>query len=127
MTKLRELYRLMNVSAITKTLQAHRKTLGRDRKNASEEPISGTFKVHTSYAENLKPTSKSGVSSPYLLAKVPEGTIMPPEEELPSSKKKRVPSDNPPPPTPPVVLTGSSCELFRFEFPLLKTYTLGHV
>ena len=108
---------MMNVSAITKTVQNHQKTIKLQSSNAdtTEEFISGTFKIHVSYGENLKPTLKSGSSNPYLLVRVPEGTVKPPEEAPPATKKTMSPSsDEPTPPAPqPTILSGSSCEVFR--------------
>ena len=118
MAKLREMYRMMNVSAITKTVQNHQKTMKIKSPNQGtmDDLVSGAFKIHVSYAENLKPTLKSGSSNPYIIARVPEGTVKPPEEAPPAKKTMSPAStDEPPPPTPqPTVLTGSSCELFRY-------------
>jgi hypothetical protein len=114
MTKLREVYSMMNVSAITRTVRMHRKSMAQLKPQTTADTITGAFKVHVAYAENVKPTHKSGLSSPYVIVRVPEGTLVPPDESLAiykkksKSKRESVDSDLP------VVLKGNDCELFRY-------------
>ena len=112
MLKLKEMYKMMNVAAITKTVRDHRKSMAIIKsKSATEPEISGTFKVYVSYGENIKPINKNGLSNPYVIVRVPEGTIVPPDEDVENSKKKD--DDAPEKPAEPVVLTGSACDLIR--------------
>jgi hypothetical protein len=112
--KLREVYSMMNVSAITKTVRMHRKSMAQLKPQTSADTITGAFKVHVAYAENVKPTNKSGLSNPYVIVRVPEGTLVPPDESLAvykkksKSKRESIDSDLP------VVLKGTDCELFRY-------------
>ncbi|KAI8904792.1 hypothetical protein EDD86DRAFT_212795 [Gorgonomyces haynaldii] len=115
MSKLKEMYKMMNVQAISKTVKDHRKSmaiLGKKSPAAmaadKAEGITGAFKVYVSYGENIKPINKNGLSNPYVIVRVPEGTIVPPDEEMETKKKKD--DDKPLQPT---VLTGSQCDLVR--------------
>ncbi|KAJ2993733.1 hypothetical protein HDV02_002096 [Globomyces sp. JEL0801] len=120
MSKLREMYKMMNVSAITKTVKNHRKSMAIlksvDKTAASEAKITGAFKFHATYAENVKPINKNGTSNPYLIVRVPEGTVVPPLEQPTALSPSKVKDgdDRPKAPTPTAtVLTGNACELFR--------------
>lgn len=124
MTKLREMYRMMNVTAITRTVRNHRKSMAVLKKSpvnatASNDKVHGAFKIHASYAENIKPLNKNGTTNAYVVVRVPEGTVVPPEEKLTS--KSPVGSGGmgelgQRPAPAPVVLTGNACELFRYTF-----------
>ncbi|KAJ8328778.1 hypothetical protein QVD99_004525 [Batrachochytrium dendrobatidis] len=142
MSKLRDMYRMMNVAAITKTVSDHRKSMAPTRRGGKnplaaiagagaktptaagdqEELITGAFKIHASFAENIKPINKYGMSSPYIIVRVPEGTVVPPPAldtsalKTTRSKSQNSPSNQesaPPTPPAPTTLTGSSCELLR--------------
>ncbi len=86
---------------------------------AQQDGVTGAFKIHVSYAENLKPTLKSGASNPYLIVRVPEGTIVPPVEDIPRKKTMSPGSEEPSSIPQPTTLTGNSCELFRYSFRLI--------
>jgi hypothetical protein len=92
LSKLDEMHRLMNVASLTRTVQDWRATLA-PAKRGNKTPTSptspadddnstvkGAFKIQLSYAENLKPVTKSGSANPYLVLRVPEGTIVPPPD-----------------------------------------------
>jgi hypothetical protein len=67
MSKIREMYKMMNVSAIKKNVENHKKTMDLDKRSSPDEGfVSGAFKIYVAYAENLKPTLKNGSSNPYL-------------------------------------------------------------
>jgi hypothetical protein len=117
MTKLRELYRMMNVTAITKTVLNHRSTMAVLNPSSMKQKIEmvhGQFKFNVCFAENIKPINKNGLSNAYVVLRVPEGTIEPPLEKLMtrsspntfSIRKGELESE-------PIVLTGNNCELFR--------------
>ncbi|KAJ3258354.1 hypothetical protein HK103_003642 [Boothiomyces macroporosus] len=116
MRKLKEMYRTMNVSAITKTVKNHRKSMAILKKTpdpSSGDTVTGAFKVQASYAENIKPLNKNGTSNPYVIVRVPEGTVVPPPEQLPTKSPKNKSPDAEELPPAPTVLTGNSCELLR--------------
>lgn len=114
MSKIRELYKMMNVTAITKTVKLHKDSLANAKNavnNATEDTITGAFKISVSYANNIKPTNKNGSCNPYVVVRVPEGTEIPPEDMTPTSAiSKALKEVIPPRPT---ILIGNACELFR--------------
>ncbi|KAJ3053773.1 hypothetical protein HK102_011647, partial [Quaeritorhiza haematococci] len=167
MTRLDEMYRLMNVASLTDTqrnfratmapikkgrLQAHaaRKAAaaaaaaasGSSSANADSDTVSGQFKIQILYAENVKPCNKNGLANPYVVVKVPEGTVVPPADDdtdmtgagsatdtttsnndsgaangssRPPSSGSATNASGTTSPTPaaPTVLTGKDCELAR--------------
>jgi hypothetical protein len=101
--KLKELYRLMNASALKK----------KKKTKPSAEGISGAFKVIVEYAENIKAMNKNGLSNPYVVIRVPEGTVVPIDDEL-----ENVPAKDDSKPVKeilPTVLNGSACEIVKYE------------
>lgn len=116
MTKIKEMYKMMNVNEITKTVQNHQNTVKVKPVSGGNELLSGAFKIEVCFAENLKPTLKSGNSNPYVIIRVPEGTIKPPDEVSLVVKAPVSPDDSPPPGPQPTILKGSSCELCRYAF-----------
>lgn len=83
----------------------------RDRRpTTASDYVTGAFKIHVSYAENIKPTLKNGSSNPYLIVRVPEGTVVPPIE---IHKQSMSSTSEAPPPASQTILTGNGCELFR--------------
>ncbi|KAI8927542.1 hypothetical protein BC831DRAFT_451831 [Entophlyctis helioformis] len=128
MTKLREMYRMMNVAAITKTVKDHRKSImpvarvsPKDGGPDLEDKLTGAFKIQVAFAENVKPVYKNGLSNPYLVIRVPDGTVVPPPEQ-PDTPRKMSPRsktpggddvDSKPVPPTPTILNGAACELLR--------------
>ncbi|KAJ3277587.1 hypothetical protein HK104_003178, partial [Borealophlyctis nickersoniae] len=89
MSKLDDMYRMMNVKALTQTIKNHRATLMPPRRGANasggsddSNSVSGAFKIQILYGENLKPCNKNGLASPYVVVRVPEGTVLPPDEDM---------------------------------------------
>lgn len=93
MSKLDDMYRMMNVAALTRTIQNHRATMAPPPRNRiptqsassnstagqdDTDTVSGAFKIQMLYAENLKPCNKNGLANPYVVVRVPEGTVVPP-------------------------------------------------
>jgi C2 domain len=118
MTKLREMYRMMNVQAIARNVKQHKQRADKGSKtpSLSDDFLTGAFNVHVAYAENIKPTLKTGASNPYVLVRVPEGTVVPPAPSQPANRKKNISPSTKEGPTPepaPTILTGSGCELFK--------------
>jgi hypothetical protein len=114
MTKIREVYGILNVSTITTTVRLHRKSMAQLKPQPANDSVAGAFKIHVAYGENIKSTMKTGFSNPYVILRVPEGTLIPLDESVLIYKKKSrrnsVDSDIP------VVLKGTDCELFRYCF-----------
>lgn len=98
MGKLKAMYRLMNGAAISKVVKENG---GKRRSNDSSNGV-GAFQILVCYAENIKPITKNGTCNPYVIIRVPEGTIV------------NEPSKTPTGPVTKVVLTGAACELVRF-------------
>ena len=71
-----------------------------------EEFLTGALTIGICYAENIKSTSNSGSSSPYVIIKVPENTVSYPQEEVLKRRSEDFISK-------PIILTGSKCELCR--------------
>ncbi|KAJ3300949.1 hypothetical protein HDV03_001573 [Kappamyces sp. JEL0829] len=115
MSKLREMYKMMNVTAITRNVKNHRKSMAVTKPPpVTQDFVTGAFKIHVSYAENLKPTLKNGSSNPYLIVRVPEGTVVPPPEDVPRKKTMSPTTEQEPEAPPqPTILSGNACELFR--------------
>ncbi|KAJ3408968.1 hypothetical protein HDV05_004660 [Chytridiales sp. JEL 0842] len=100
LNKLDEMYSLMNVSSLTRTVQDWRATMaplkspqgsGKIMSSASSpvgvggdgedvSTVKGAFRIQIAYAENLKPVTKSGSASPFIVIRVPEGTVVPPPD-----------------------------------------------
>ena len=116
MGKLKEMYKMMNVATITKTVKDHRMSMMISSKGKSPTSsvdsgtITGAFKIHTAFAENIKPVTKAGAASPYVIIRVPEGTVVQPAEAG-SPKSSNSPKNKEP--APPVILNGSACELLK--------------
>jgi hypothetical protein len=116
MGQLKGLKNMMNIAHIAKTVLNHRKTMS-PTKVVSVDNVSGHFDITLCFAENVKPTNKNGLSSPYVVLRVPEGTIQPPAENL--ALTRTTPDDKSPeiktaPDVGPVELHGTQCELFRY-------------
>ena len=106
---------MMNVQAIARNVKKH-KQLAEKKPSVSSDFLTGTFNVHVAYAENIKPTLKTGASNPYLIVRVPEGTVVPPPPQPANRKKTMSPSaeeELPQAEPEPLVLTGNNCELFK--------------
>lgn len=104
--KLKEMYRMMNGAAISKIVRDHN---AKSHQGLAPEDIFGTFKIHVSHGENLKPMNKNGLSHPYVVIRVPEGTVMASEKAI----TKRQSSDSAK--TAHTILTGSACDLVKFN------------
>jgi hypothetical protein len=100
MTKIKEMYSKMDVQRVLKS--------NRSRKNDdSQSLVSGTFDITVVFGENIKPVNTNGASNPYVILRIPEGTLQPTQElSKRSSKFKFL---DPIAPT----KTGKDCELFR--------------
>lgn len=109
MANLKEMYRLMNGAAISKTIKDHRKSIMVTSRNSSDnEFVSGAFRIFVSHAENIKPLNKNGTSNPYVIVRMPEGTIIPPEDSVDSKSPKDKAAR-----LAPIILKGSACDLFK--------------
>ncbi|KAJ1561542.1 hypothetical protein HK096_004316, partial [Nowakowskiella sp. JEL0078] len=138
--KLEKLYDHMNVSSVTQSVRdyrekikpaqqpsqpitAHRNkaslSVGESWRNANSitaqqiqnDVVKGAFGLQIAYAEDLKPCQKNGLSNPYLIVRVPDGTVVPPQSTESSSTDsifRRNGADETP-----VVLTGKECEIIR--------------
>ncbi|KAJ3347766.1 hypothetical protein HDU83_001818, partial [Entophlyctis luteolus] len=118
LVKLDEMHKLMNVATLARAQKDYRQSMAL-KKNTSKassalddkDKIKGAFKIEVVYAENVKPVTKSGLANPYMVFRLPEGTVMPPTDEHAESnsgifQKTTAPGVS-------VVLTGSMCELGR--------------
>jgi C2 domain len=127
MITLKEMYRLMNGAAISKTVKEHRKnTTGKSNDGSDADAATGAFRVFVSYAENIKPINKNGMSNPYVIIRVPDGTVVPAENENTSpmnTPKNGNPKDDVAKPEP-TVLTGSACELVKYTFTNSRTRSI---
>ncbi|KAJ3127793.1 hypothetical protein HK098_005792 [Nowakowskiella sp. JEL0407] len=112
--KLEELYKRMNVSSVAQSVREYRRNFSRKGAGANkiawqqEEVVKGGLGVEIAYAEDLKPCSKNGLSNPYVVVRVPDGTIVPPQadtEGLPKSSKQKTDE--------PTILNGKECEIIR--------------
>ncbi|KAJ3203099.1 hypothetical protein HDU67_010392, partial [Dinochytrium kinnereticum] len=119
--KLDDMYRLMNVATLTRTLKDYRATLALPRRqnpssptsptNSDDRTLKGAFKMQLSYAENIKPVTSAGLANAYLVVRLPEGTTVPPPElgdGDPAADQAGMKQGGAP-----IVLTGSLCELAR--------------
>ncbi|KAJ3022360.1 hypothetical protein HKX48_006394 [Thoreauomyces humboldtii] len=95
MSKLDDMYRVMNVSELNRVLRRHRTAMAQDnlarpssnpRTPEDDTYVKGAFQIHLSYAENLKPCNKNGLANPYIIVRVPDGTVVPALEEAPASR-----------------------------------------
>ncbi|KAJ3155766.1 hypothetical protein HDU86_004235 [Geranomyces michiganensis] len=90
MKKLDDMYRVMNVQELNRVLRRHRAALAdsptssrnNSRENidptvADDTYVKGAFKIQLLYAENLKPCNKNGLANPYIIVRVPDGTVVP--------------------------------------------------
>lgn len=109
MKAIKEMYKMMNGSAISKTIKRHREQNGVIKKNSQNDLVQGTFGFFVSYAENIKPINKNGLSNPYVIVRVPEGTVVPPQEEIKPDSKDGKPAEEPKA----TVLFGQACDLIR--------------
>ncbi|KAI8819033.1 uncharacterized protein EV422DRAFT_498416 [Fimicolochytrium jonesii] len=135
MTKLHDMFRVMNVQELNRILRRHRAQVAAEAealsasspssaKRAEEDDtcVSGALKVHLSYAENLQPCNKNGLANPYIILRVPDGTVVPPPETsatpaaASSTGGRTTPftgSSSANPPVGPTILNGIACELAR--------------
>jgi Ca2+-dependent lipid-binding protein len=124
MDKLKEMYGLMNVAKINQTLLQHRATVAQMKTPDASTRIKGQFVIHVSHAENLKPTNKNGLSNPYVIIRVPEGTVVTPQEQVHRAQsfafKHQLESAS----NESIVVTGNACELFRYGAIYLDHVTL---
>ncbi|KAJ3289940.1 hypothetical protein HDU79_003651 [Rhizoclosmatium sp. JEL0117] len=122
LVKLDEMHKTLNVTTLTRAQTDHRRrtlaltpnpTVTASSALDDQNKIKGAFKIELVYAENVKPVTKSGVANPYMVIRLPDGTVVPTTDDdaLPATtgmfggkgKKK----DGP------VTLTGKECELGR--------------
>ena len=75
------------------------------QKLTQETKLSGQLKIHVAYAENLKPSNKNGLSNPYIIIRVPEGTEVPPSVSTVDETKDTPDTSK--------FLNGKECELVR--------------
>ncbi|KAJ3063359.1 hypothetical protein HDU98_000827 [Podochytrium sp. JEL0797] len=121
LTKIDEMHKLMNVTALAGTQKDHRASLATGATGNptaaittkasfalhDENKIKGAFRIELMYAENVKPVTKSGLANPYMVIRLPDGTIMPAveDEAAASNGDAKKPKST--------TLTGSACELAR--------------
>ncbi|TPX67091.1 hypothetical protein SpCBS45565_g03990 [Spizellomyces sp. 'palustris'] len=127
MSKLDDMYRVMNVQELTSIIRRHRAAMAAENGSSAvssednEMTVKGAFKIQLSYAENLKPCNKNGLANPYCIVRVPDGTVVPVEEPpsmSPSSMRASSTSSSARTSTGsssagPTVLSGIQCELAR--------------
>ncbi|KAI9100704.1 hypothetical protein DFS34DRAFT_578825 [Phlyctochytrium arcticum] len=129
MAKLDDMYRVMNVSDLTRIIRRHRAVMAQvgempaQQLEDNEMTVKGSFRIQLSYAENLKPCTKNGLANPYIIVRVPDGTVVPPPEEAPSmavpkathastaSSSSRTSTGSSS--AGPTVLNGTACEMAR--------------
>ncbi|RKO92860.1 hypothetical protein BDK51DRAFT_52625 [Blyttiomyces helicus] len=79
MMKLEDIYRLLHVAGLARVIREHRAgTLGSSRSlpdGAAEDLVTGAFKIQLCYAENIKPCTRTGLANPYVVVRVPDGTL----------------------------------------------------
>ncbi|KAJ3080916.1 hypothetical protein HK100_010020, partial [Physocladia obscura] len=117
-----EMHKLMDVASLTRTQTDYRKTVLLNQKSPTiqatsalddKDKIKGAFKIEIMYAENVKPVTKSGLANPYMVVRIPEGTISLPPEESHSGLFAKMTTAAP---TVPIPLTGNLCELGRTRY-----------
>ncbi|KAJ1566389.1 hypothetical protein HK405_010026 [Cladochytrium tenue] len=130
--RLDDMYKLMNVSVLTRAMRDYRATLApaRNRSVVTERPLAGVgsdagdegmrgaFRFQISYAENLKPVTSAGLANAYVVLRVPEGTVVPPPDpdDLTAgggSAGGILSNVVGPAPNKPLTLIGTLCELAR--------------
>ncbi|KAI9310043.1 hypothetical protein DFJ73DRAFT_771599 [Zopfochytrium polystomum] len=137
--RLDEMYKLMNVAVLTRTMRDYRATLAPSRHRSmqslrrpgtaanttddedddeEDEGMKGAFKFQLSYAENLKPVNQSGSANAYVTIKVPEGTVVPPPDPddltvTPTGRSGMFGKSNNAASMKPITLVGALCELAR--------------
>ncbi|KAJ3136796.1 hypothetical protein HDU90_002361 [Geranomyces variabilis] len=90
MKKLDHMYGVMNVKELNRVLRRHRAALAdsptssRNNSRDNIDPtvaddtfVKGAFNIQLLYAENLKPCNKNGLANPYVIVRVPDGTVVP--------------------------------------------------
>ncbi|ORX85927.1 hypothetical protein BCR32DRAFT_290389 [Anaeromyces robustus] len=70
--KLDEMYKLIQEQNIKKVKETKSTNV-----RAADGTITGTFGLEIVFGENIKPCNKNGLSSPYVLVKLPDGTPIP--------------------------------------------------
>jgi hypothetical protein len=113
MTTLKDMYKLMNGSQISKTIKAYRERNGQIKPTSEDGGVAGAFRLHVIYAENIKAINKNGLSNPYVIIRVPENTVVPPKEDDTISKKSMSGDEMEIVDKKPVVLTGAACDLVK--------------
>jgi Ca2+-dependent lipid-binding protein len=127
MDKLAEMYKTMHVDSLAKDVREYRAEMSLPSRGSSRNPkgdldgVSGQLKIQIAYAENLKPCNANGLAYPYVLVRVPEGTIKPveQEEEDEESTISSMPSPAPLSSTSdkgPSILNGKDCDLARSRY-----------
>ncbi|KAI8608102.1 hypothetical protein BC830DRAFT_37847 [Chytriomyces sp. MP71] len=121
--KLDEIHSMMNVASLARTQADNRATLAQRKKKSpttakassaldEQDKVHGAFRIELVYAENVKPVTKNGLANPFMVVRLPDGTVVPPlETDDPNansffSKITAAPSV-------PIALTGNACELAR--------------
>lgn len=102
----------MNVASLVRTQRDYKATLRAPivgsrsslAETAPNELVCGIFKIHLAFAENVKGCNKNGQSNPYVIIKLPEGTIKPPSDNGDSESIEKQKSK---------VLIGRDCEVVR--------------
>jgi Ca2+-dependent lipid-binding protein len=121
MDKLAEMYKTMHVDTLAKNVREYREEMSlptrgsSKRLNADAEGVSGQFKIQIAYAENLKPCNANGLAYPYVLVKVPEGTVAPVNEEEDEEGEAKTPVSASVD-VGPVILSGKDCEMARSRY-----------
>ncbi|TPX74857.1 hypothetical protein CcCBS67573_g03877 [Chytriomyces confervae] len=117
--KLDEMHSMMNVSTLARTQVDHRATMALNKKTTpsakaasaldEQDKVKGAFKIELVYAENVKPVTKNGLANPFMVVRMPEGTVVPAQDPSDSSASAKANTS----PSVPVILTGNACELVR--------------
>lgn len=125
MGKLGEMYKTMRVDALAKNVRDYRAERKVPLRGSSKKPVesvsgvSGQLKVQVAYAENLKPCNANGLASPYVVLRVPEGTVAPVSEEYEDDASTTSPTASGPNANSqqgPSILNGKDCELVRSRY-----------
>ncbi|KAJ3217267.1 hypothetical protein HDU67_008179 [Dinochytrium kinnereticum] len=124
LNKLDDMYRLMNVATLTRTVKDYRATIAPMKKKSpkgspttiqgdEDEEVKGSFKVQIAYAENVKPVTSAGLSNPFVTIRVPDGTVVPPPDPDDPTTGAVGGATTAAQSGAPVVLNGSACEMAR--------------
>ncbi|KAJ3124137.1 hypothetical protein HK098_001363 [Nowakowskiella sp. JEL0407] len=116
--KLEDLYNHMNVSSVAQSVREYKLSLPQKPVAASQnagwksgghhrdDVVKGAFGIQVAYAEDLKPCNKNGLANPYVVVRVPDGTLVPPQP-IAEGSDSRMKDEGP------TILAGKECEIMR--------------